>query len=298
MKLPDRQFAFKKYKTITGKALNLDNPVTYDDKVWWLKLNNRDPLMTKCSDKYLVRDYVKERGLGQILNELYGVYDNAEDIDFDMLPDRFILKTTHGCGGIIVCSAKAEFPVEKAVKRMNEGLSSNYFIQSREWNYKDIKPRIICERLFEKEESGEAGLVDYRFMCFDGVVKMVLVDIDTLDEKGSHRHDARRNVYDENFNLLDIRFTRPRFDPALVPKPENFDEMRSFAEILSEPFPHCRVDFYNLKGKIVFGEITFYHAGGSNIIEPEEWETTLGGWIDLNSPKVIKQNDNERGAVI
>jgi hypothetical protein len=286
----DRKFAMMKYKENTGEKLNLDNPVTFDDKVWWLKLNNRNPMITKCSDKYLVREYVTECGLGHILNELYGVYKNANDIDFDKLPNSFILKCNHGCGGNIICKDKATFSQEKAIKKLNETLKSNYYLQSREWNYKNIQPRIICEKLFEDTDMNPGGLVDYRFLCFDGVVKCVFVDVDTCAEDGTHRHDARRNVYDKDFNILNVRVTRENFDRGLVKKPTNYDEMRSCAETLSKPFAHCRVDLYNINGKIYFGEITFYHAGGSNKIEPEEWAYKLGSWIDLNSQSIIKGN--------
>lgn len=291
--MSDQQFAVMKYKEATGRKLNLDNPVTYDDKVWWLKLNNRDPLMTLCSDKYRVREYVKDCGLEHILNDLYGVYKDANDIDLDMLPDRFILKCNHGCGGSRICKDKATFPIDDVRRSLNKCLRSNYFVQSREWNYKNIEPLIVCERLFDDKDNGPVGLVDYKFMCFDGVVKLVLVQIDACAADGSHRYDSRRNTYDENFNLLDVHFTsRKSFDSSLVMKPSNFDVMRQYAEVLSKPFVHCRVDLYNIQGKIYFGEITFYPAGGTNPIEPAEWTYKLGDLIDLSSEKIVRDSAN------
>lgn len=281
----DEDFAKWYYKQNTGKELNLDNPKTFDEKLWWLKLNNRDPLLTTCSDKYLVRAYVEKCGLGHILNELYGVYDNADQIDYNILPNRFFLKCNHVSDGNILCSNKSIFDREKAKKKLNNALKSNYYFQSREWNYKNIKPRIICERVLESPNNSNTGLLDYRFLCFDGVAKCLFIDIDTCKEDGSHRSDARRNVYDMDFRLLDVIVSRTRFPVELAPKPANFDEMRSYAEILSRPFPHSRVDLYNINGRIYFGEITFYHAGACNKIYPEEWELIMGDWINLSQMK-------------
>lgn len=282
----DRRFALDDYKASTGKKLNLDHPVTFDDKVWWLKLHNRDPLLTRCSDKYAVRGYVEECGLGHLLNDLYGVYEKAEDIDFEKLPDQFILKTNHGCATNVICRDKASFDRAAAVAKLSRALKENYYHKSREWNYKHIKPRVICERLLE--EKSPAGLVDYRFLCFDGVCKLVFADIETSNPDGTHYVNARRNVYDTAFNLLPVRFSRENYDPALVPKPARFDEMLRCAEILAKPFAHCRVDFYHVDGAVIFGEITFHHAGGVNRIDPPEWNFTLGSWIDLNSKKIVR----------
>lgn len=282
----DLAFAKQKYRENTGRELKLDNPQTFDEKLWWLKLNNRDPLLTLCSDKYRVREYVKSCGLGHILNELYGVYDKAEEIDYDALPNEFFLKCNHTSGSNFLCSNKELFPKTKINKELNRALKANYYFQSREWNYKDIEPKIVCERVLKNKDG--APLIDYRFLCFNGVVRCVFVDIDTCAEDGSHRHDARRNVYDENMQLLKVRVTRQNFAAELAPKPDNFAAMRSYAEILSKPFSFCRVDLYNIDGAIYFGEMTFYHAGGCNNIEPKEWAYKLGSWIDLSTVKVKK----------
>ncbi|MBP1762976.1 MAG: glycosyl transferase [Firmicutes bacterium] len=281
--IDDEAFAKNKYRENTGRELNLDNPQTFDEKLWWLKLNYRNPLLTLCSDKYRVREYVKACGLGHLLNELYGVYEKAEDINYDALPNEFFLKCNHASGFNFLCTDKDTFPREKVNKELNRALQENYYFQSREWNYKDIPPKIVCERVLKSKNN--APLIDYRFLCFHGVVRCIFLDIDTCAEDGSHRHDARRNVYDENLDLLNVRVTRQTFPPELVPKPENFAVMRSYAEILSKPFPHCRVDLYNIDGDIYFGEITFYHAGACNKIEPEAWAYTMGSWIDLSIVK-------------
>ena len=282
--LSDEKFAKMKYKENTGKTLNLDDPKTFNEKLWWLKLNNRDPLLTKCSDKVKVRDYVKECGLGHILNEVYGVYDNANDIDFDELPDKAFIKTNHGSGTNIIWDRNKPFDKAKFRKKFNRALKENYYWQSREWNYKNIEPKIIVEKILEDKEN--KSLIDYRFLCFDGVVKMIFVDIETAAEDGSHSPYAKRNVYDRDFNYLDIKVKRERYDKSLISKPKNFEKMIEYAEILSEPFPFCRVDLYNINGDVYFGEITFYPGGAMQIVEPEEWEQRMGDWIDLNSNKI------------
>jgi hypothetical protein len=279
----DEIFAKQKYYENTGRRLNLDDPQTFDEKLWWLKLHNHDPLLTICSDKYRVREYVKDCGLEYILNELHGVYDKAEDIDYDSLPNEFFMKCNHASGVNYLCKDKSSFNRDKVEEKLNDALKHNYYLQSREWNYKNIEPKIICERVLKSKDN--QPLIDYRFLCFDGTVKCIFIDIDTCADDGSHRYDARRNVYDENMNLLDVKVTRDTFPPELVKKPNNFDEMKRVAVILSKPFPHCRVDLYNTDGKIFFGELTFYHAGACSNIQPEEWAYKLGSWIDLSKIK-------------
>lgn len=284
--LNDEVFARQHYKENTGRNLDLQNPVTFDEKLWWLKLYNRDPLLTKCSDKYLVREYVTECGLGHILNELYGVYKNADEIDYGNLPDRFILKCNHGSDANIICNDKAHFSRSQAARKLNAALQRNFYYESREWNYKDIEPRIICERLLEDPGSG-VGLIDYRFLCFNGVAEAVLVTVGACMEDGSHSKTTRRNLYDRDYKLLDVNFVHAQehFPIGLAPKPANYEEMRSCAERLAEPFPHVRVDLYNINGQIYFGEMTFYHGGCRNNIQPEEWAVKLGNWIDLSLVK-------------
>ncbi|MCK9443843.1 MAG: glycosyl transferase [Tissierellaceae bacterium] len=287
--LSDEKFAKMKYKENTGRTLNLENPKTFNEKLWWLKLNNRDPLLTKCSDKVRVREYVKECGLEHILNEVYGVYDNANDIDFDELPDKAFIKTNHGSGTNIIWDRNKPFNKDKFRKRFNKSLKQNYYWQSREWNYKEIEPKIIVEKILEDKEN--KSLIDYRFLCFDGVVKMIFVDIETAAKDGSHSPYAKRNVYDKDFNYLNIKVKREQFDSSIIEKPINFDGMIKYAEKLSEPFHFCRVDLYNINGNIYFGEITFYPGGAMQIVEPEEWERKMGDWIDLKSDKIKLINE-------
>ncbi|WP_217896386.1 ATP-grasp fold amidoligase family protein [Oceanobacillus rekensis] len=285
--MSDEKFAKLKYKENTGETLNIKDPKTYNEKLWWLKINNRDPLLTICSDKYKVRDYVKDCGLDNILIRTYGIYDSADEIDFREFPEKVIIKCTHGSGtNIIYDKNNKNFETEKFKKKFNVALKQNYYYQSREWNYKNIQSKLIAEEVLE--DKGNKSLIDYRFLCFDGKVQLVLVDIDTMAPDGTHAPNAKRNIYDSNFNLIDMKIGRENFDGNLVRKPQNFETMVEYAEILSKPFPHCRVDLYNIEGQIYFGEITFYPGGSTQKITPKEWDIRLGSWIDINSEKILK----------
>lgn len=286
-KLSDESFAAKKYKENTGRTLNLKNPTTFNEKLWWLKLNNRDPLLTICSDKIEVRKYVKEKGLEHILNPIIAIYEKPEDIDFNILPEKAFIKVNNSSGYNYLWNGDyKKLNRRKFNQFFNRALKNNYYLQSREYNYKNIKPKIVVEHYIK--DNSELGLVDYKFLCIDGKVELLLVDIDVANNDGSHNPEAKRNIYDKDFNLQhNIKIKREHFDEKLIKKPKNFDLMVKYAEILSEPFPTCRVDLYNINGKIIFGEITFYTGGGTQIIDPYELEVRLGKMIDLNSPKII-----------
>ena len=288
----DKTFFSKAFQKNTGRKMNWENPVTFDEKQLWLKMYYRNPLCVRCSDKYAVRSYVEGKGLGAILNPLYAVFDSVDAITWETLPDRFYMKTNHGSACNIRCNGLSGFDKEAAIKKLRRSMRENYYYESREWNYRDIKRKILVEAIIEPKEP--AGLIDYRFLCCNGRCEYLFVDIDTADEEGNHRHDARRNVYDREMQLMDVTVSRPRFDPKLVQKPANFDEMLRDAETLSGTFPFCRVDLYNVGGKIVFGELTFFHAGGLSHITPEEWEYRLGENIDIAlAKKQIEHNYRE-----
>lgn len=282
----DESYAKWFYKTYTGRTLHLDNPVTFDEKLWWLKLYNRNPLLTTCSDKFAVRQYVKDCGLEDILIPEFAVYNNADEIDFSAFTEEAILKCNHGSGENFLI--KPNEPInEKAIrKKLNYALKQKYFLISREWNYKNIPPRIVADKVI-RDRAGKLPL-DYKFMCFDGEPKLLFLDLELLRDDGSYDNDYPRNIYDMDFNLLPVYETRKNADYE-VKRPENFERMVEVARILSQPFAHCRVDLYNMDGKIYFGEITFYHGGGCNDIQPPEWDKRMGDWIDLNSPKIIRE---------
>lgn len=279
----DEAYFKKVYKQKSGKELDFDNPRTFDEKQLWLKMYYRDPKCTICADKYKVREYVADKGYEHILNPVYGVYDNAQSIAWDDLPDRFYLKCNHMSGSNVRCNDKSTFDKKAAQKILSRGLKHDYSKDSREWVYHDIERKIIAEAIIESKD--KAPLVDYRFLCSGGRCEYMFIDIDTAGDDGSHLEGAKRNVYDRDMNLIDVTVSRPRFDAALVKKPDNFDEMVKCAEALSGDFPFCRVDLYNIDGKILFGEITFFHAGGLSTFSSEEWSYKLGDSIDLSLAK-------------
>ncbi len=275
------------YHLYTGKTLNLDNPEYFDEKVWWLKLNNRDPNLTRCSDKYEVRSYVKENGLEDILIPQLDVFESLDELDLKKYNCECVVKCTHNSGGHLFYDPQNPISDrDLRIKKidLNFILHHNAYVLSREWNYKNIKPRLIVEKVIRDKNSNLP--LDYKFMCFNGEPKLLFLDLGVINKDKSYNHDYPRNIYDMNFNLLPVKETRPNAD-YVVEKPQNFEHMVEIAKVLSQPFAHCRVDLYNIDGKIYFGEITFYHGGGCNDIQPEEWDKRMGSWIDLNSSKIV-----------
>lgn len=276
----DVTFAHRRYRQRTGQELNLEDPQTFDDKVWYLKLHNRNPLLTICSDKYKVREYVEQCGLGHILNELYGVYDDAREIDFDTLHSPCFLKCNHVSGCNLIFDRDKPFDRRDFIRTFNFMLKQNYYYASREWNYKNIPPKIIAEKVLRDKE-GNLPL-DYKFMCFHGVPKIMYLSKDTCTEKGTHSPEQRLNYYDMDFQLLNISGAGMQNIEEEIPRPATFETMKEYAAILSKPFPFCRVDFYSVDDRIYIGEITFYPTGGCQNLQPREWSLRLGSWIDLS----------------
>jgi len=268
----DEKEVKKTFKKLHGIELNLENPVTFCDKLNWYKLNVHDPLMTKCADKYGVREYIKEKGYGECLNELYGVYDKVEDIDIDALPDQFVLKAAHGTHMGIIVKDKKDVNWSRAKITMKNWLKEDIYWRGREWVYKDVPHRIVAEAYMEDSE-GE--LKDYKFFCFNGVPEYMQYDIGRF--QGKHY----RNYYDMNMNLLTITDDIESCDQIKQPLDEDtFTRMQEMARVLSSGFQEVRVDFYYVNKKIIFGEMTFYHNGGYVPFVPDEWNTKFSqNWI-------------------
>ena len=285
--LPDVSYAKWFYRTYTGKKLHLEEPQLLNEKMWWLKLNNRDPLLTKCSDKHLVREYVTECGYADILIPQVGAYDSAEDIDFSKFTEPTILKCNNNSGGHVYYDPKyaEDFNETEARHKLAHELKTNYYLISREWNYKNIPPKIVAEKVIRDKKGNLPS--DYRFFCFDGEPRLLMMDIGVMDQQGRYQHVYPRNIYDMDFNLLPVRWGRDNYT-GHVDKPQSFERMIEIARKLSQPFPMCRVDLYNLDGNIYFGEITFYHGGCCQQITPEEWDLKMASWIDLDSPKIVR----------
>ncbi|MCI5882311.1 MAG: glycosyl transferase [Clostridium sp.] len=278
-KLSDEEFAKKYFYKNTGRTLNIEKPETFDEKLWYLKLHERNPLLTICTDKFRVREYVKECGLTNILNTLYGVYDSFEEIPFNELPESFFIKCNHTSGTNIIYDRKQKFDYRFYKNEFDFWMKRNYYWGSREWNYKDITPKIICEKVL-RDKNGRLPM-DYKLMCFGGKVKLLFLDIGVATNQGEHAEQYYRNIYDRDFKLMPIKETRENYLDKPISKPDNWDIMVQYAERLAQPFKTCRVDLYNIDGRIYFGEITFYHGGGCNDIQPEEWARTMGSWISI-----------------
>lgn len=252
------------------KKLNLKNPKTYNEKLQWIKLYDRRDIYTTMVDKYEAKKYVAD-----IIGEDYiiptlGVWDTFDEIDFDKLPDQFVLKCTHDSGGLVICKDKKVFDKEAAKKKINKSLKKNYYYLGREWPYKNVKPRIIAESYME-DKKGE--LKDYKFFCFNGIPKMLFI----ASDRGI---DTRFDFYDSEFNHLPFMQGHPNREKK-IDCPDGFEEMKKLSFDLSKDIPAIRVDFYNVDGKIYFGELTLFHFSGFVPFEPAEWDEKIGEWIDL-----------------
>lgn len=259
--LSDKEYLELYFKYVMGKKLNLEEPKTFNEKLQWLKLHDRNPLYTKLVDKYEVRKHIAKIIGEEYLVPIYGVWNSFEEIDFSLLPNQFVLKTTHDCGGVVVCRDKKEFDLEQAKLKLNKSLRNNYYYPDREWPYKTIKPRIICEKLIETDDGSLPN--DYKIHCFEGIPENVMVCIER--DSGSPRFF----FFDRTWNLL--KYNKAGLlvnDSFTLDKPEKIDEMFIIAEKLSEKIPFVRVDLYFEKGRIYFGELTFYPQSGfdSNLL--------------------------------
>ncbi len=272
--MPDKPYLKLMYWATTGKRLDLKNPKTFNEKLQWLKLYNRNPKYTTAVDKSMVKQYVSEIIGNQYIIPTLGVWDKFDEIDFDKLPSQFVLKCTHDSGGVIICKDKSEFDIECSKEKINHFLKRKFFYFGREWPYKDVKPRIIAEKYMEDAKTNE--LRDYKFFCFDGEVKALFVASDR-QTKGA---ETKFDFFDENYKHLDVKNGHPNAS-VLPEKPQNFEKMKELAAKLSVGIPHVRVDLYEVNGKIYFGEMTFSHWSGFVPFDPEEWDYKFGDWIKL-----------------
>jgi hypothetical protein len=276
--MPARMYVTLMYFHIRHKWINLRNPKTYNEKIQWMKLYHHDPLTRDLSDKYKVREFVKKRIGEPYLVELLGVYQNFDEIDFDGLPDQFVLKCNNDSGSIAICRDKKTFDIDAARAKLEKGLNTNFYYAGREWQYKYIKPLLICEKYIENKPG---DLLDYKFFCFDGVPKLVHLNF-------GRATDLKKNIYDLDWNLLDVKMKYDNDPSVFLDKPENLDEMLDVAARLSAGFPHVRVDLYCVEGKIYFGEMTFTHTGGNSLFQPESFNYKMGGWFTL-PPKMTRK---------
>lgn len=278
----DEEYIIKQYKKRTNEKLNFNELHTFNEKIQWLKLYYKNDMMHKCVDKYEVREFIKEKGCENLLIKNYGVWDKFEDINFDKLPQKFILKLTNGSSFNYICLNKTKKEIRKMKRRFKMWLKVNYYQYAKEWAYKDVKNRVICEELLEPSSGNPPE--DYRFFCFKGKVHCFSIDYDSVIN-GIKNSNYKRNIYDRNGKKLEAQIKYPNKENIDFEKNSGITQMISYAEKISSNFPHARIDFYYFDNKIYFGEITFYHASGYQKIKPHEFEVQLGDLIDIDSLK-------------
>lgn len=276
--MSDKKYLEMLYKHTMKKKLNLSNPKTFNEKLQWLKLNNREDLYTSLVDKYEVRKFVGELIGDEYLIPLLGVWDSFDEIDFNLLPNKFVLKTTHDSGGVVICKDKSVFNIQNAKDLINSSLEKNYFFIGREFPYKNVKPRIICEKLIENKYGTLPN--DYKFNCFHGKVDNVMVCV------GRDSGHPKFYFFDSDWTLLKYNYTGIQVpNDFSLEKPERIDEMFSLAKLLSENLPYARIDLYCEDNEIYFGEITFYPQSGFDFNLLPETDLLFGSMIDLNKVK-------------
>jgi len=267
--VPDKLYLKYKFYKKMKKQLNLDNPQTFNEKLQWLKLYDRNPEYTKMVDKYEVKKYVAEKIGEEYIIPTLGVWNKFEDIDFERLPNQFVLKCTHDSGGVVICKDKSTFDFNAANKKLSRSLKRNYFWKGREWPYKNVKPRIIAEKYISND------LIDYKFMCFNGNVKCSFVCTDRFSNNGLHV-----TFFDRDWNVMPFERHYPHLKEG-IPRPKTYGLMLELSEKLSTKIPFVRVDFYEFEGNLFFGELTFYPGNGLEEFTPEEWDYRIGNWINL-----------------
>lgn len=279
--LGDASYLKLLYWTYMGKKLDLKKPKRFTEKLQWLKLYERKPQYPEMVDKYSAKEYAAAI-IGQThIIPTIGVWDSPRDIDFDKMPDRYVLKTTHDSGTVRIIDRTKEFDKDSLIKYLEQRQKRNLANLTREWPYQEVKPRIIAEEYMESTEtaSGDHELRDYKFFCFNGTVKCMKIDYDRFT-----CHHA--NYYGRNRERLPFGEKKfPSDETKAVMLPVHFDEMVEFAEKLAKGIPFLRVDFYEVNERVYFGEMTFFPASGLGAFEPDEWDYTLGSWLELPADK-------------
>ena len=276
-KMDDEKYLKICYKIKQKKSLNLENPKTFNEKLQWLKLHDRKKVYTTMVDKYEVKNYVSSIIGEKYIIPTFGVWSNYEEIDFSTLPNQFVLKPTHTSGNVFVCRDKKQLNYEELKKEVNSWLKRDYYYLHREWPYKDVPKRIIAEKLLVSNYQND--LIDYKFFCFNGVAKILLICSNRMS-------DLHETWFDDKFNLLDVVEGNHKIDEK-IEKPKNFETMKRLSEILSKDHSFLRVDFYEVDGNVYFGELTFYPCAGYEKFVPEEFNEKLGDYIILPNKKDV-----------
>ena len=273
-KWDDEAFLKKAFNVKMGYSLNLDNPQTFNEKLQWLKLYNRHPEYTMMVDKYKVREYIADKLGEEYLIPLLGVWDDPDDIDFEALPNQFVLKCNHNSGtGMCICRDKSKLDIKKVKRELRKGLKENYYLKWREWPYKDVPRKIIAEKYMEDTSSSE--LNDYKFICFNGKVICSIVCSDCFDKDG-----LKVTFYNRDWEK--IPFTRHySVSEKEIQRHAIYQDVLDFLERLSKDTSFKRTDFYEIDERLYFVELTFFQGSGYEEFDSEKWDTTLGNWVKL-----------------
>lgn len=283
--IPNKLYLKIKYYYRFHKKLNIKHPQTFNEKLQWLKLYDKNPKYTKMVDKYEVKKYIKN-----IIGEKYiiptiGIYNNFDDIDFNELPKQFVIKCTHDSGGLIICKDRNKLNLKKARKKINSSLKTNYFYNGREWPYKNVNPKVIIEKYMDDNKNTQ--LNDYKIMCFNGKAKCSFV----CTERDNKELGLAVTFFDLNWNKLPFE-RHYRVSDKVIEKPKNYSKMIELSEKLANDIPFVRVDWYEINGKLYFGELTFFPGSGFEEFTPEEWDYKLGDMLEL--PKKRNSGKNEK----
>lgn len=272
---PDKLYLQMLYRLLMHKPLNLKNPKSFNEKLQWLKLYNRKHQYTLMVDKLKVKDYVADLIGEEYIIPTLGVWENAKDVDFNSLPDKFVIKCNHNSGqGLYICKNKSEMNEAEVRSNLQKALETDYFIRFREWPYKDVERRIIAEKYIEDKSSVDGDLKDYKFMCFNGKVHCSFVC-------SERKTDLKVSFFDRDWMPMPFERHYPRSNKP-IPKPVHYEEMIRLAEALSKGIPFVRVDFYDVEDKIYFGELTFFPGSGFEEFTPEIWDERLGSLINIS----------------
>ena len=274
--LSDEEFLKKVFPKYMGYPLDLENPKTFSEKLQWLKVNYREPIQTVMVDKHEAKHFIAQRVGDQYIIPTLAIWDSVEDIDFDALPNQFVLKCTHDSGGIVICKDKSSLDRETAKAKLSASLQRDYSRIAREWPYKDVPRRIIAEEYLS--ELGNNEILDYKMYCFHGEPKITVVCSDRFSKTGT-----RMNFYDINWKPMGIHFGHYPPLSTEFPRPETYDEMLRLAMELSKDCPFLRVDFYEIKGRLYIGELTFFPGAGLEQFRPITKDYELGEWLYLET---------------
>ena len=270
--MEDEEYLKKFFLAKMGYELNLNNPETFNEKMQWLKLNYRCPIFTQMVDKYEVRKYIANIIGEEYSVPLIAVWDSPDDIEFDKLPSQFVLKTTHGCGGMYICRDKSTFDLNGAKKALKKTFYKNYYMYMREWPYKNVQPRVIAEQYMQNGD--EVHLKVYKIFNFNGIPKIIQAI------QNDKTHDESIDYFDADWNLLDLHQNYPN-SKIKTEKPKTLEKMLELSKKCSSGFPFLRTDWYEINGRVYFSEFTFYSDAGMEPFYPEKWDKILGSWITL-----------------